>query len=204
MMLAVALAVRDWFAPPTDTWPAWTGGTIAVLAVLAVVLWIAGALLSRSAHRKHRDTTRTFLTRDERDRVVEAIRVFETRTSGEIRVHLQDRTDEAAAVAAARVFEGLGMTRTRERNGVLFFVAVRHRRFAVIGDSGIHAAVPKGFWSKIVAQVESRFAEGRFADGLVEGITAAGTALAEYFPRRPGDVNELSDAISDTPPDGAG
>jgi uncharacterized membrane protein len=89
------------------------------------------------------------------------------------------------------------MARTRDRNGVLFFVGVRDRRFAVIGDSGIHEAVPRDFWAGVVARVEARFAEGRHADGLIDGIRMAGAALAEYFPPRPDDVNELPDTLSD-------
>jgi uncharacterized membrane protein len=198
MMLAVALAVRDWLMPPRDTWPAWTGTTTVILLALAIALWTAGALLLRRGHQAARDTVRTFLTGEERDRVVAAIRALEKRTSGEIRVHLQDRTDEHAR-EAARVFDRLGMSQTRERNGVLFFIAVRHRRFAVIGDAGIHAVVPGDFWSGVVSRVESRFAEGRFADGLLDGITMAGNALAEFFPHRPDDPNELDDRITGSP-----
>lgn len=196
-VLAAALALREIFAPPHDTWPAWTGGTIVALSLLAIMLWIAGGLLSRHAHETRRDAVRTFLTSDERDRLVDAIRAFERRTSGEIRVHLEERTDESSKDAAARAFEHLGMTRTQDRNGILFFVSVRDRRFAVIGDAGIHAVVPDGFWAGIANRVESRFVEGRYAEGLVEGIQAAGEALARYFPHRPGDVNELPDTISE-------
>jgi uncharacterized membrane protein len=145
--------------------------------------------------------TATFLTRDERERVIDAIRSFETRTSGEIRVHLQERTDESASRAAIRVFERIGMTATRDRSGVLFFVSVRDRRFAVIGDTGIDAVTPDDFWAGIVRRVESRFAEGRYADGLTEGIAAAADALMRHFPPRAADTNELPDSISEAPPD---
>ncbi len=197
-VLAAALAFREMVAPPRDTWLAWTGGTIVVLSLLAIFLWLVGGLLSRHAHRKQRDTARTFLTPDERMRVVNAIRGFETRTSGEIRVHIEERTDDSSTRAAARTFERLGMTRTRDRNGVLFFVSVRDRRFAVVGDVGIHAVVPEGFWASVATRVESRFGEGRFADGLVDGIAAAGEALASSFPPHPGDINELPDTISES------
>jgi uncharacterized membrane protein len=197
MALAAGLALRETFLPSTDTWPAWTSNTILLLGALAVVFWLCGALLSRRAHRTRRDTVRTFLSGDERERVVAAVREFERRTSGEIRVHLQERIDGSAKDEAARVFDKLGMARTRDRNGVLFFVGVRDRRFAVIGDTGIYEALPGNFWSGVVTCVEGRFANGQYAMGLIEGIRMAGTALANHFPPRPDDINELPDSLSD-------
>lgn len=197
MALAAGLSIREMLMPPDDTWPAWRSGTIVLLSLLAVILWIFGAVLSRRAHRARRDTVRTFLSAHERERVIGAIREFERRTSGEIRVHLQERIDGSAKDAAARAFDRLGMARTRDRNGVLFFVGVRDRRFAVIGDTGIYDAVPRDFWADVVTRVEARFAEGRYAEGLVEGARMAGNALCEHFPPRPDDVNELPDSLSD-------
>lgn len=197
MALAAGLVLREMLLPSADTWPAWTSGTIVALCALAAVLWLCGAILSRRAHRAQRDTVRTFLDGTERERVLAAIRNFERLTSGEIRLHLQGRIDGAARDEAARAFNRLGMARTRDRNGVLFFVGVRDRRFAVIGDSGIYDAVPRDFWNGVVKRVEARFAEGRYADGLVEGIELAGAALVEHFPPRPDDANELPDQISE-------
>lgn len=197
MALAAGLSIREMLMPPEDTWPAWTSGTIVLLSLLAVVLWLFGAILSRRAHRARRDTVRTFLTTEERERVIAAIREFERKTSGEIRVHMQERIDGSAKDAAARAFDRLGMARTRDRNGVLFFVGVRDRRFAVIGDTGIYHAVPRDLWATVVTRVEARFAEGRYAGGLVDGIRMAGAALVEHFPPRPDDVDELPDGLSD-------
>ncbi|HEX5131669.1 MAG TPA: TPM domain-containing protein [Candidatus Krumholzibacteria bacterium] len=197
--LAAGLALREMVIPSTDTWPAWTSGTIVVLTLLAALLWLLGAVLSRGAHRRRRDTVPTFLTAAERERVVASIRKFENRTSGEIRVHLEGRIDGSATDAARRVFDRLGMARTRDRNGVLFLVGVRDRRFAVIGDAGINEVVARDFWPGVVARVEACFAVGRYADGLAEGIELAGTALVEFFPPRPDDVNELPDDISGQP-----
>jgi uncharacterized membrane protein len=200
-VLAIVVAVfslRDWLSPPKHTWSVWTGGALVALGVAAAVLWIAGALLSRRVHRERRDSVASFLTPSEREQVAEAIRKFESSTSGEIRVHLAARTGGEPKATAARVFDRVGMARTRDRNGVLFFVSIRDRRLAVIGDRGIHAAVPSDFWSSVIARVESHFSQGRFADGLVDGIGMAGNALSRHFPPRPDDVNELPDAITDS------
>jgi uncharacterized membrane protein len=204
LLLAVAAVTgRVWIAPPAHTWsvrPAW--GLLALCA-LAVTLWVAGALLARRVHRGRRDTVRTFLSRDERERVAGAIREFEAKTSGEIRVHLTERAPGDAAAAAAGAFARIGMAKTRDRNGVLFFVSIRDRRFAVIGDTGIDAKVPPDFWAGVVRAVEAAFVQGRHADGLIEGVSLAGRSLAQHFPPRADDVNELPDAFSDDAPGGA-
>jgi uncharacterized membrane protein len=165
--------------------------------VLALALWVAGGLLALRVHRARHDRVVTFLNADERRHVLDAVARFEAATSGEIRVHLAERSDGDPVRAAVRAFEQLGMTRTRERNGVLLFVSVRDHGVAVVGDSGIHARVPEGFWADVVRAIELRFSEGRFADGLVEGIAMAGARLAEHFPPRAGDTNELPDSLSD-------
>ncbi len=138
----------------------------------------------------------TFLTPPEEARVIRAIRDAEQLTAGEILVHLADHAEGDVLTAARASFDRLGVAKTVERSGVLFFVAVRQRRFAVVGDRGIHERVPEGFWDDVVRRVQQRFAEGKYAEGLTEGIALAGDALARFFPRRPDDINELSDAIS--------
>jgi uncharacterized membrane protein len=161
------------------------------------VMVIAGLVLYGRAALAERDSPGSFLTSAEDGKVVEAIEAFEKRTSGELRVHLENRVDgEELMAAAKRTFDKLGLTATRERNGVLFFVAVKERKFAVLGDSGIDQKVPKGFWDNVVASVGERFKQGKFGEGLVEGIKMAGEQLAAHFPPRADDVNELPNQIS--------
>jgi uncharacterized membrane protein len=137
-----------------------------------------------------------FLERLDQPRIVSAIAEAEKETSGEIRVHVQPKASggELRAVAE-RTFERLGMTKTALRNGVLFFIASEEQRFVILGDSGIDAKVPPGFWDDIAAKLTNRFKSGEFTDGLVEAIRAAGEHLQSFFPRSAGDVNELSDEI---------
>lgn len=132
----------------------------------------------------------------DRDRIVQAIGAAEKETSGEIRVHIQ-RSVRGADIqtVAARTFERLGMTKTALRNGVLLFIATDDRRFAIIGDSGIHEKVPPGFWDEIAAKLTIRFKNGEYTDGIVDAIAAAGDQLAQFFPRVEGDVNELPDDV---------
>ncbi len=132
------------------------------------------------------------------ERIIAAIRAAEARTRAEIRVHVTHKAVEDAKRAGALVFEKLGMTATKERNGVLIFLAPRSRSFAVLGDSGIHEHCGDAFWSAVAAAMSAEFHEGRFSDGLVAGITAVGSELARHFPRYEGDGdrNELPDTIS--------
>jgi uncharacterized membrane protein len=129
-------------------------------------------------------------------RVREAIREAETRTSGEVRVSVSRFFWGDVRKVAARAFARLGMTATRQRNGILFFIVPSRRRFAILGDEGIHAKVGQEFWEKAAAAVSERFREGDFTAGLVRGIEMVGEQLASHFPYDPTtDVNELPDDV---------
>ncbi len=192
-----AFALREIITPRTQIWTVWTNTALVMLGLLAIALWVSGHLISTRVHRSRRDRAHTFLTPAERAHVFEAIKRFENRTSGEIRVHLAQDSSGEPTLKAVRAFERLGLTRTRERNGVLLFVSVRDRRVAVVGDTGIHQMVGDGFWAEVVHAIERHFSEGRFAEGLVAGIELAGARLTEHFPHRSGDTNELPDTISE-------
>ena len=132
-----------------------------------------------------------------RTRLVAAIRAAEQATSGEIRIHVQRRCSDDPVRDATRVFERLGMTRTAARNGVLFFLATRARRFAVIGDTGIHRHVGDAFWQATAAAMTPHFVRGDLVGGLEAGVRASGEALKQHFPHQRNDINELSDTISE-------
>ncbi len=132
-------------------------------------------------------------------RIEEAVRAAERRTAGEVRVHIEEKRPpgQDALTRAVEVFESLGMTATAQRNGVLFYVATETRNFAVIGDAGIDAKVPAGFWDAVRDRVLADFSQGAYADGLVAGLALAGEQLAEYFPfDDTTDRNELPDTVS--------
>jgi uncharacterized membrane protein len=139
---------------------------------------------------------RSFFTDEQQQRILQAIREAEALTSGEVRVHLELRCRTDALSRAIELFKILGMQRTAERNGVLFYLAIDDRKFAIAGDEGIHNAVPEDFWDQISMGMEKAFREGRFTEGLCEGILKAGEQLRKHFPHQRDDSNELSDAIS--------
>jgi uncharacterized membrane protein len=143
----------------------------------------------------------SFFTKEQQAHILDAIKEAEKETSGEIRVHIETRLSGDVLDRASWIFNKIGMNRTEKRNGVLFYLAVRNRKFAIIGDSGINAKVPEGFWDKIKNIMESDFREKSFSDGLAKGILMAGDQLKIHFPHLADDVNELSDEISFDDPD---
>lgn len=140
-----------------------------------------------------------FLKELDHERIVAAIAAAESRSRAEVRVHISNEAVADIQKAATDQFEKMGMTATRERNGVLIFVAPRSQRFAVIGDSGIHQSCGPSFWRDVAAAMEEDFRAGRFTDGILKGLARCGDALATYFPRQEGvaDVNELKDEVSE-------
>lgn len=198
-LLAIGLVIYEHILSHDAGWFGWPHRLIVLLAVAAVVFALVGVRLRRRGHCLAHDTPSDFLTHEDESAVIEAIRSFENKTSGEIRVHLEYTSQESSADAAKHAFERMGMTQTAERNGVLFFVAVHDRRFAVIGDHGINDVVADDFWSVVVKRVEDHFAQERYAAGLIEGIRIAGDALSDHFPPSPDDINELPDEVSRSP-----
>jgi uncharacterized membrane protein len=137
-----------------------------------------------------------FLAALDQPRIVEAIGTAESMTSGEIRVHIQPKAGGEIRTVAERTFERLGMTKTALRSGVMLFIACEEQRFVILGDQGIDARVPAGFWDEIAAKLTIRFKHGEFTEGIVEAIHSAGEELRHYFPRAHDDVDELANDIN--------
>ena len=140
---------------------------------------------------------RDVITEENEKQITEAIGLAEANTSGEIRVHIENFCPHDPLDRAVEVFAALHMHKTKLRNGVLFYVALKSHKFAVIGDAGINAVVPDNFWDEIKTNVLASFKNRDFADGLVKGILMAGEQLRTYFPHDDvNDINELGNEIS--------
>lgn len=137
-----------------------------------------------------------FLTAQQQATVVDAVRLAEKGTSGEIRIHIDRECKSSPVRRAEVVFNRLGMYKTAQRNGVLIYMAVESKVFAIIGDKGINDVVPENFWADVVEVMGGEFRKGRFAEGLALGATLAGEKLKAYFPYQEDDINELPDEIS--------
>jgi uncharacterized membrane protein len=140
--------------------------------------------------------TEDFLSKADEQEIVQAIVEAEKNTSGEIRVHIEEHSEKSPLERAQEVFFELNMNETQDRNGVLFYICVSDKKFAIIGDKGINDAVESDFWDGTKDTVIANFKEGNFKKGLVEGILKAGQRLKHYFPYQSDDTNELSNEIS--------
>jgi uncharacterized membrane protein len=139
---------------------------------------------------------RALLNSVDREKVLAAIRDAEHRTSGEIKVSVSRYFWGNVRKVAERAFIRLGVSGTRDRNGILFFIVPSRRSFAVLGDEGIHARVGQEFWDSLAAILSEEFRKGAFTEGLVKAIAAAGEKLAVHFPYdSENDINELPDDV---------
>jgi uncharacterized membrane protein len=171
----------------------------AAAAALADSAVEAGALAAEAQDRVGSQMrTREFLSRLEHDRIVDAIREAELKTSGEIRVFIQrGKLSVDPLTVAQKKFQRLGMYKTRDRNAVLIFVAPRAHKFAIVGDKAIHEKCGEEFWQRVVGGMRSHFQNEKFSRAIVEGIQEIGELLAAHFPRTSVKANELSDEIAE-------
>lgn len=137
------------------------------------------------------------LSSDDEQRIVRAIESAEQRCSGELRVHIQAKCTGEPLKDAQRVFTKLGMHQTELRNGILFYFALDSRKYAVLGDTGIHAKVGQAFWDGIRDAMAVHLRAGHLIEAIELGIAQAGSALATYFPHQGAqDRDELSNEVS--------
>lgn len=137
-------------------------------------------------------------TLDLHRRIEQTITEAELKTSAEIRVHLEDSCKEDPLDRASYIFEKLHMHETKERNGVLIYVAFNDRKLAILGDAGIHHFVHQETWERIKTDMIKAFSEKKYEEGLCTAVRDVGNRLAEYYPFREGDRNELSNTITTT------
>ncbi len=139
---------------------------------------------------------KNFFTESQKLQIQQSIAEAELNTSGEIRVHVDNSCKTDVLDQAANVFHALKMDATVLRNGILFYLAIKDQKFAIIGDQGINEKVPEGFWDNIKETMLSYFKQQQFTEGLSKGIEMAGEKLKIYFPLQKDDTNELSNEVS--------
>jgi uncharacterized membrane protein len=143
--------------------------------------------------------TKAFLSRLEHDRIVQAIRDAETKTSAQIRIYIQrGKLNGDPLTAAQKKFQRLGMHKTNERNAVLIFVAPRAHKFAVVGDQATHQKCGELYWQRIVDLMREHFRNEKFSDALVDAIRDIGQVLSAHFPRKSTSANRPPDDLVGT------
>lgn len=136
-----------------------------------------------------------FFTAETQAEIVKSVKAAELKTSGEIRLFVEDKCKVDVLDRAAFMFEKLNMHQTELRNGVLFYLAFADHKFAIIGDVGINSKVNENFWDDIKEGMQKDFSQNKITEGLSKGILKAGEALGKFFPRQRDDKNELSDNV---------
>ncbi len=144
---------------------------------------------------------KTFIGRNDLQRITDAIVSVEKKTSGEVRVELRQRRarherTSSVETLARQAFLELGMAQTAGRTGVLIFLLLEDRQFCIFADEGIHAKVGPDVWTEIASQLSATLHEGKVGDGLVAAVLRVGELLVAHVPRRSDDRNELSNAVS--------
>lgn len=133
---------------------------------------------------------------EEQQRILAAVADAEKHTSGQLRVCIEKKCSEEALDRAAKYFHRLNMHKTKLRNGVLIYVAVNDRKFAIIGDKGINKTVPSTFWDDVKDDMLQHFKTGNLVEGIVTGLALAGEHLQKFFPHENDGTNELPDDIA--------
>ena len=138
-----------------------------------------------------------FFTEEEKLQIVEAVRNAERRTSGEVRVFVENRCSYMDAIDRAKeIFVDLKMNETADRNAVLVYIAMKDHQLAIFGDEGIHSKLGNDYWNAEVRKMISNFNKENYADGIKEVVTDIGEALTQLFPyNNDTDKNELPDDI---------
>lgn len=139
---------------------------------------------------------KTLLSEAEERKVIDTIRSAESNTSGEIRVHMEDNCPGELMDRAADIFDHLEITKTKDRNGVLLYFAVKDHKVAILGDKGINAVVDDKFWDESLKNIIGYFKKGEYQEGICKTVNTVGVKLKEHFPIKGDDKNELPDEIS--------
>jgi uncharacterized membrane protein len=137
-----------------------------------------------------------FLTKEEKKALVTCISETEMLIEGEIKVHLEEKCIGAVNLRAFEIFQGLELYKTKNRIGVLIYVAVKDQKIAIIGDEGIHKVVPDNFWDSTLDGIISYLKKGDNLSALEYGIKEVGRKLQEFFPSTDDNKNELSNELS--------
>ena len=138
-----------------------------------------------------------FFSAEDKELIISAIRAAELRTSGEIRLFVESRCEYVDALdRAVELFHALHMHETKDRNGVLVYVAMKDHQLAIYGDEGIHSKVGSAFWNEEIRHMLKEFNQEHYAQGIATVVKEIGEVLVQHFPyNRDTDKNELSDDI---------
>jgi len=138
-----------------------------------------------------------FFSENEQNSIVQAIREWEKDTTGEIKLHIENKCKTDPLLRTKELFQKLKLHETKNKNAVLIYLAVQSHTFAVWGDTGINAKVDTDFWNTIAWVIEDHFKQNLYKVGTLEAIKLVGQKLVKFFPVGDADnENEISNDIS--------
>lgn len=143
----------------------------------------------------------SYFTDDDFLKISRAIKEAESKTAGEIRVSIKEKMPVTFGksdikTVAEKEFYKLKMEKTRDRTGILLLLILEERSFYILADSGIHEKVGQEVWDKVRDKIQEDFRKGKFTEGIINGVKTVGRILAEHFPIKPDDINELSNEVA--------
>ena len=147
-----------------------------------------------------KNLVKKLFTKEDLAAIASAIGEAEKTTAGEIRVSVRQKRrwrERKLTIEeiARREFQLLGMTKTKDRTGILIFLLLQDKKFYILADEGINSKVEEGAWNKIADEMSSHFSQKNFRAGMIHGVQAVGEALSKFFPRKSDDTNELPNDV---------
>lgn len=132
--------------------------------------------------------------------IASAIGEAEKTTAGEIRVSVRQKRKllerkRTIEELARKEFHSLGMTKTKDRTGILIFLLLEDKKFFILADEGIHTKVGNDTWNKIAEEMSNHFSQNNFRIGIIHGVKSVGEELSKFFPRKSDDTNELPNEV---------
>jgi uncharacterized membrane protein len=142
-----------------------------------------------------------YMNDDELLRISKTITEYEKFTSGEISVCIKEKKPftlkkQTLREIAEKEFFRSGLDRTKDKTGILIFLLLKEKEFYILADAGINEKVPDSEWDKIKDEMQEMFIKGNFSGGIIHGVQRTGNKLAEYFPIKPDDINEIPDRVN--------
>lgn len=142
-----------------------------------------------------------FVDDDDLLRISGKIKEMEKATAGEICVSIKEKRKfserkKSLRELAEMEFYKLGVANTRDKTGILIFLLLEDRKFYILADSGINEKVDTSTWDKIKDEIQGMFRKGEFSRGIIFGVDEVGKILAEHFPIKEDDTNELSNRVA--------
>ncbi len=151
----------------------------------------ARAEAGNMTEQKRSTNPRLFFTKDEIARISEAIFEAEKNTQGEILVHIESKCSGDPLERAYVLMKELGLTNTKNRSGVLIYLAVEDHKFAIFGDEGIYKVLGQNGWNTLAQELSEYFKKGEFVEGLIIILNKGGAILCKYFPALPENIDEI-------------